>query len=97
MEGRVFSYIHFNGQVGSLVKISTITDFAARTDEFLQFGKEVAMQIAMTAPKTIDELLKQTFIKDEFVAVQDLVNNVSKTLGEKVGIVGFERFDFKHE
>lgn len=95
MEGRVFSYIHFNGQVGSLVKISTVTDFAARTDEFLAFGKDIAMQIAMTAPHTVDELLKEVSIKVEDVSVGALTDTMSKTLGEKVSIVGFERFSFK--
>ena len=55
MEGRIFSYIHFNGQVGSLVEVSTTTDFAARTDEFLAFGKDIAMQVAFTNPESIDD------------------------------------------
>jgi elongation factor Ts len=95
MEGRVFSYIHFNGQVGSLVKVSTVTDFAARTDEFLAFGKDLAMQIAMTNPATVDELLKETSIKVEDVSVGALVDAMSKTLGEKVQVVAFQRFSFK--
>lgn len=95
MEGRVFSYIHFNGQVGSLVKISTVTDFAARTEEFLAFGKDVAMQVAMTAPRAPYELLEQQSIRYENKSVQSLFDDISKLLGEKVEIVAFERFDVK--
>lgn len=94
MEGRVFSYIHFNGQVGSLVKISTITDFAARTDEFMAFGKDIAMQIAMTNPETVGELLREFSIKQEGVSIGALTSAISKTLGEKVEIVEFKRFSF---
>jgi translation elongation factor EF-Ts len=95
MEGRVFSYIHFNGQVGSLIKIATVTDFAARTDEFLAFGKDMAMQVAMTNPATVDELLKEASIKVENVSVGALVDAMTKTLGEKIDIMAFERYSFK--
>lgn len=95
MEGRVFSYIHFNGQLGALVKISTTTDFAARTDEFLAFGKDMAMQIAVTAPDTVGELMKQPSIKHEDTSVGAIVDAMSKTLGEKVSIVAFSRYSFK--
>ena len=95
MEGRVFSYIHFNGQVGSLVKISTVTDFAARTDEFQAFGKDIAMQIAMTNPETVGELLREFFIKTEGTSVGSLLHALEKTLGEKVEIVAFQRFSFR--
>jgi translation elongation factor EF-Ts len=95
MEGRVFSYIHFNGQVGSLVKISTVTDFAARTEEFMEFGKQIAMQVAVTNPEAIGELLREFSIKQEGVSIGALVNAISKALGEKVEIVAFQRFSFK--
>jgi elongation factor Ts len=49
-EGRVFSYIHTNGKIGTLVEINCETDFVARTDEFQELGKEIAMQIAAAAP-----------------------------------------------
>ncbi|HCR38795.1 MAG TPA: translation elongation factor Ts [Synergistaceae bacterium] len=49
-EGRVFSYIHTNGKIGTLVEIDCETDFVARTDEFQELGKEIAMQIAAAAP-----------------------------------------------
>lgn len=49
-EGRVFSYIHTNGKIGTLVELNCETDFVARTDEFLDLGKEIAMHIAAAAP-----------------------------------------------
>ncbi len=49
-EGRVFSYIHTNGKIGTLVEINCETDFVARTDVFQELGKEIAMQIAASAP-----------------------------------------------
>jgi len=49
-EGRVFSYIHTNGKIGTLVEINCETDFVARTDFFQGLGKEIAMQIAAASP-----------------------------------------------
>lgn len=49
-EGRVFSYIHTNFKIGTLVEIDCETDFVARTDEFQELGKEIAMHIAAANP-----------------------------------------------
>jgi elongation factor Ts len=45
-EGVVASYIHATGKVGVLVEVQCETDFVARSDEFLEFAREVAIHIA---------------------------------------------------
>jgi elongation factor Ts len=45
-QGRVESYIHFNGTVGSLVELNCETDFVANTDEFKQLAKDIALHVA---------------------------------------------------
>ena len=45
-EGRVDAYIHPGNRVGVLVEINCETDFVARTDEFAQLVRNVAMQVA---------------------------------------------------
>jgi len=45
-EGAVSSYIHAGGRIGVLVEVNCETDFVAKGDEFQQFVKDVAMQIA---------------------------------------------------
>ena len=49
-QGLVGSYIHMGGQVGVLVEIGCESDFVARTDEFQQLTREVAMHIAAASP-----------------------------------------------
>jgi elongation factor Ts len=49
-EGVVASYIHATGKVGVLVEVGCETDFVARTDEFREFAREVAVHIAGAAP-----------------------------------------------
>jgi elongation factor Ts len=45
-EGTVASYIHANGKVGVLVEVLCETDFVARSDEFVDFAREIALHIA---------------------------------------------------
>lgn len=49
-EGVVESYIHMGGKIGVLVEVNCETDFVAKTDAFLAFVKDVAMQIAAANP-----------------------------------------------
>lgn len=52
-EGRVESYIHANGRIGVLVEVNCETDFVAMTDQFKEFVKDIAMQIAAANPKFV--------------------------------------------
>ncbi len=62
-EGQVGAYIHGGGKIGVLVELNCETDFVARTTEFQELLKDIAMQIAAASPK---------FIRREDVPSQDL-------------------------
>lgn len=49
-EGTVASYIHTGGKVGSIVEVNCETDFVAKTDQFQEFVKDIAMQITASNP-----------------------------------------------
>jgi len=49
-QGVIVSYLHHNGQVGALVELNCETDFVARTDEFGQLAREIALHIASADP-----------------------------------------------
>jgi elongation factor Ts len=49
-DGAVVSYIHPGGKIGVLVEVNCETDFVARTDDFQQLVKDVAMQVAAANP-----------------------------------------------
>ena len=52
-EGIVSSYIHMGGKVGVLVEVNCETDFVARSDEFQQLVKDIAMHIAAAEPRFV--------------------------------------------
>lgn len=49
-EGVVQSYVHSNNRIGVLVEVNCETDFVARNEEFKEFARDVAMQIAAMNP-----------------------------------------------
>ena len=52
-EGVVGSYIHAGGKIGVLLEVNCETDFVARTDDFQQLVKDVAMHVAATDPRFV--------------------------------------------
>jgi elongation factor Ts len=54
-EGLVFSYLHPGDKLGVLLELSCETDFVAKTEDFQNLGKELAMQIAASSPSCISK------------------------------------------
>ncbi len=54
-EGLITHYVHHNGKVGVLVEVNCETDFVARTDDFKELGREIALHIASAAPVAVDK------------------------------------------
>ena len=52
-EGIVEAYVH-GGRIGVLVEINSETDFVAKNEEFQQFAKDIAMQVAAVNPKYLN-------------------------------------------
>ena len=49
-EGRVEAYVHPGNRIAVLVEVNSETDFVARTDDFIHLCRELALQVAATAP-----------------------------------------------
>ena len=92
-QGLVESYIHQNGKVGAIIVINCETDFVARTDGFKKLAHEVAMQVAAMDPKDVDTLLKQEYIRDGSMTIEQLVKQAIGTLGENIVIKRISRFE----
>ncbi len=52
-EGAIGSYVHFNGRVAVLVEVNCETDFVARTDDFQNLARDLAMHIASARPLAV--------------------------------------------
>lgn len=85
--GHVFAYIHFNGKVGSLIKLACETDFVAKTDDFQNLGKEIAMQVASMKPESVEELMNQEYLRDSSKTIEEMIKMVSGKTGENIRVV----------
>ncbi len=52
-EGIITSYIHHGSRLGVLLELNCETDFVARTDDFQQLARDIAMQVAGMAPRWV--------------------------------------------
>ncbi len=50
-EGAVAAYIHTGGKIGVLVEVNCETDFAARSEDFQQLVRDIAMHVAAQSPR----------------------------------------------
>lgn len=91
--GRVFSYIHHSGTVGAIITLLCETDFVARTDEFQNLGREIAMQVASMNPESKEELLNQDYIRDAGKKIETLIKEVIAKTGENIQLKDFKRLN----
>lgn len=75
-EGKVESYIHMGGRIGVLVEINCETDFVAKTKEYEDFCKDIAMQIAASRPEYVlrDEVPELVIEKERNILKAQALN-----------------------
>lgn len=91
--GRIFTYTHSTGTIGVMVELLCETDFVAKNEEFMAVGRDIALQVAAMNPKNDKELLKQDYIKDGSLKVNDLIVGLVAKFGENIKLGRFERFE----
>ena len=78
-QGLVEAYIHAGSQLGVLVEINCETDFVAKTDDFRNFARDIAMQVAATGPRVVSrEDFPQEDIDKELEIYKTQANNEGK-------------------
>lgn len=90
--GLIYSYVHAE-RIGVLLDIRAETDFVVRSEPFQKLTHEIAMQIAASAPKDVEELMNQPYIRDESQTVKELVQEVIAKVGENVLVNQFYRME----
>ncbi len=91
-QGLVETYIH-NGRIGAMVEVNCETDFVAKTEDFQTLAKNIAFQVVSMDPETVEELLKQDFIKDPSTSIEDLIKAAIAKLGENIVVGRFVRYE----
>ena len=105
-EGVIQSYIHAGNKIGAMVELKCETDFVARTEEFIELTKDLAMQVAAMsqtyiypedegASNVTDEeiLISQSFIKDPSLTIEDMIKSMISKVGENIKVSKIIKFD----
>ena len=69
-EGLINSYIHLGGKVGVLIEVNCESDFVAKTDDFKNFVRDIAMHIAASNPICVsrNEVDQEILNKERVIA-----------------------------
>lgn len=91
-EGVIGSYIHMD-KIGVLLEVNCETDFVARTDDFKQFVKDVAMHIAAASPRYLKrEDIPEDVINKEKEIYKEQIKNKPEHVIEKIVEGKLEKF-----
>ena len=88
--GLIEVYSH-NGKVGVLVELFCETDFVAKTEDFKTLAHDLALQVASMNPENVEDFLKQEYIRDNSLTVDQLIKSAIGKLGENIQVGRFER------
>lgn len=90
--GAIFSYVHHNKKIASLIELACETDFVSGNKEFQSLGQELAMQVASVRAETNEEFLNQEYIRDPSKKINDLIKEAVLKFGENIKIIKFIRW-----
>lgn len=83
-EGTVISYIHAGGKVGVLLELNCETDFVAKTEDFQDLAKDVAMHVAAMGPQYVS---RDEVSEDEIAKERDIFTVQAKESGKPENII----------
>ena len=86
-EGVVDSYIHTGGRVGVLVEVNCETDFVAKTDEFKELVKDIAMQIAAASPALARWVHREEVPNDALDKEREILTSQAEASGKPIDVV----------
>lgn len=83
-EGLIYSYIHHGGRLGVLLDIGCETDFVAKTDDFINLARNIAMQVAATNPVAIK---REDVPEDVITRELEIYTDQAKATGKPDNVV----------
>lgn len=88
-QGKIGVYSHGDGKSAVMVEVDCETDFVAKNEDFINFVKDLTLQIISMNPENVEDLLTQDFVKDGSKKISDLLKEIIAKTGENVVIKRF--------
>ena len=90
-EGRVRAFTSADGKVGSMVALTSETDFVAKTEDFEKLTQELAKHVAEQAPADVEALLAQELAGSG--GIQETIKSLSGKMGENMQVATLARYE----
>ena len=89
-EGMAYATVDYDKKVGVVVEVNSETDFAAKSDKFVEFVKEVAQVIIDQNPADVDALMAAS-VNGQTMA--DILRDKVMVIGENLSVRRFVRYE----
>lgn len=83
-DGRIEAYIHAGAKLGVLIEVNCETDFVAKTDDYQELCRELAMQVAASNPAYVD---RESVPQERVEAEKEILATQAKNEGKPEKIV----------
>ena len=94
-EGTIETYIHSGSKLGVMIELGCETDFVAKTEAFVAFAKDLAMQIAATNPVSIsrDDVPAEVLQRERDIYTQQAIDSGKPAnIAEKIVVGKIEKY-----
>jgi elongation factor Ts len=94
-EGVIEAYVHTGGKIGVMVEVNCETDFAARSDDFRELTRGIAMHVAAAAPRFLrrEDVDEETLAEEREIARdQALKSGKPENIVEKIVAGRLEKY-----
>ncbi len=92
-EGRIGIFIDSAAKVGAIVEVRCESAPVAKTDLFIKLAQDLAKQVALKNPTSVEELLAQPFVDKSNQSVSDRMSEVVGLVRENMKVARFTRLE----
>jgi elongation factor Ts len=86
-EGLIGSYIHAGSKIGVLIEVACETDFVAKTSDFQELVKDLAMQVAAASPAPARFLSREEVPEEELAKERDVLTAQAEQSGKPPQVI----------
>lgn len=92
-QGAIFSYVHHNRKIASLIEVLCETDFVAKNEAFQTLGRELAMQVATSSSSNVDQFVAEPYNREPSRKISDLIQEAILKFGENIKVGRFLKWE----
>ena len=92
--GIVRTYVHANHAIGVMIKLACETDYVAKNQDFIALADDICLHITAMAPKSIEELNDQLFVKNPEITIAKRIEEDVLKIGERIEVAELIRYQF---